>query len=98
MAYAISFTKEVGRQIGRLPGKVRATAKQAIAALSDEPRPSNSRELFGHPTYFRSWIDGTYRLVWRVDDENEVVEIEYVGPKTPGLYVFLGLRRPSDGE
>jgi len=98
MAYAISFTKEVGRQIGRLPGKVKATAKRQIAALSDEPRPAESRELFGHPTHFRSWIDGTYRLVWRVDDDGRVVEIEYVGPKTPDLYAFLGLGRPSDGE
>ncbi len=98
MAYTISFTKEVGRQIGRLPGKVKRTAKQKIAALSGEPRPADSRELFGHPTHFRSWIHGAYRLVWRVDDDNRVVEIEYVGPKTPELYTFLGLGRPSGGE
>lgn len=98
MAYAISFTKEVGRQIGRLPGKVKATAKRQIAGLSDDPRPMGSRELAGHPTYFRLWIDGTYRLVWRVDDDNRVVEIEYVGPKTPDLYTFLGLGRPSENE
>lgn len=98
MAYAISFTKEVGRQISRLPGKVKTTAKRRIAALSDDPRPSGSKELAAHPTYYRMWIEGTYRLVWQVNDEDRVVEIEYVGPKTPDLYDFLGLGRHRDGE
>ena len=41
------------------------------------------------------WLDGRYRLVWRVSDDDRVVEVEYVGPKTPDLYAWLGLDRPE---
>lgn len=30
--------------------------------------------------------------------EDEFVELQYVGPKTPDLYAFLGLARPNDKE
>lgn len=42
----------------------------------------------------RLWIGRDYRLVWRVSDEEQLVEIEYIGYKTPDLYAQLGLARP----
>jgi mRNA-degrading endonuclease RelE of RelBE toxin-antitoxin system len=93
MPYRIAFSGEVRRQIGSLPGHIKALAKQEIAGLSDDPRPPQSTELTGHPTYFRLWLGRDYRLVWRVLDEEQMVEIEYVGYKTPGLYERLGLAR-----
>ncbi|MDM8550721.1 hypothetical protein QUF72_11610 [Desulfobacterales bacterium HSG2] len=93
MPYEIVFTKAVRNQIRRLPGHVKAVAKQKIAMLSDNPRPPKSRELSGHPGYYRIWIEGKYRLVWHVSDDERMVEIHYAGPKTPDLYAYLGLGR-----
>jgi len=95
MAYEIVFNKAIRNQIRRLPGYVKAIAKQRVALLSDDPRPPKSRELTGHPDYYRMWLDAKYRLVWHIFDDDGVVEIEYVGPKTPELYEHLGLGRPE---
>ncbi len=96
MTYRIAFSWEVRRQIADLPGHVKALAKQEIAELSLDPRPTRSKELAGHPDYFRLWVGADYRLVWRVFDDEQMVEIEYVGPKTPDLYEHLDLGRQSD--
>jgi mRNA-degrading endonuclease RelE of RelBE toxin-antitoxin system len=94
MAYRIAFSREVRRQIGDLPGHIKTLAKQEIAGLSDNPRPPHGKELTGHPAYFRLWLGRDYRLVWHVLDDEQMVEIEYVGHKTPDLYERLGLARP----
>lgn len=94
MAYRIAFSREVRRQIADLPGDVKALAKQEIADLSIDPRPIRSKELAGHPDFFRLWLGADYRLVWRVVEDEQMVEIEYVGPKTPDLYERLDLGRP----
>jgi mRNA-degrading endonuclease RelE of RelBE toxin-antitoxin system len=96
VAYAISFSKAVRAQIQHLPGSVKAIAKQQMAALSENPRPPQAKELTGHPNYYRLWLGATYRLVWHIVDDRQLVEIEYVGPKTPDLYTYLGLSRPSN--
>ncbi len=95
MPYKIVFDKAIRKQIGKLPGYVKAIAKRQIAALSDNPRPPRSKELAGHPNYYRLWLGAKYRLVWHIFDDEQVVELEYVGPKPPDLYDQLGLARPS---
>jgi len=49
MSYEIIFTKAIRSQIRRLPGYIKAIAKQQIAMLSDNPHPPRSKELIGHP-------------------------------------------------
>jgi len=98
MAYTIVFSKAIKKQIQRLPGNIKALARYQIAALSKDPRPAKSKELEGHPNYYRIWLSAKYRLVWHVEDDNQVVEIEYMGPKTPELYDFLGLGRPPKDD
>lgn len=95
MAYRIAFSAAVRRQIGTLPGHIKAVAKQEIANLSDDPRPTRSKELAGHPNYYRMWLGADYRLVWHVVEDERLVEIEYVGFKVPTLYEQLGLGRPE---
>jgi mRNA-degrading endonuclease RelE of RelBE toxin-antitoxin system len=94
MAYRIAFSREVRRQIEGLPGHIKTLAKQEIASLSEDPRPPQSKELTGHPAYFRLWLGRDYRLVWHVLDDARMVELEYVGHKTSDLYDHLGLARP----
>ncbi len=95
MAYRIAFSKEIRRQIAELPGHVKAMAKQEIASLSDNPKPAQSKELKGHSSYFRLWLGADYRLIWHVLDDEQLVEIQYVGLKTPDLYERLGLAQPT---
>jgi mRNA-degrading endonuclease RelE of RelBE toxin-antitoxin system len=97
MAYAVVFSRAVRAQIQGLPGHIKSVAKARMVQLSTNPRPSHSRELAGHPGHYRMWLDGRYRLVWRVFDDDHVIEVEYVGPKTPDLYAWLGLERPDSG-
>lgn len=96
MAYRIAFSRAVRRQIADLPGYIKAVAKQEIADLSIDPRSPGSKELVGHADYFRLWLGADYHLVWHVFEDEQMVEIEYVGPKTPDLYERLDLGRPSD--
>jgi mRNA-degrading endonuclease RelE of RelBE toxin-antitoxin system len=96
MAYRIAYSSAVKKQLNNLPGHIRSIARQAIAALSDDPRPSGSKELEGHPNHFRLWLSQHYRLVWRLFEEDRIVEIKYVGPKPPELYEQLGLGRPKE--
>lgn len=96
MSYQIAYTPAVKRQIDNLPGHIRSLARQEIAALSRNPRPAKSKELEGHPDHFRLWLGRRYRLVWRVVEADQVVELKYVGFKPPDLYEQLGLERPAE--
>lgn len=96
MSYRVSITKDIRDQIRNLPGNIKAIAKQHIIALGENPRPAQSKELSGHSNYYRIWLTARYRLVWHVIDEEQLVELDYVGPKTPDLYAYLGLGRQND--
>ena len=90
----VVITKDIRKQLAQLPGHVKPLVKEALLKLPDNPRLPQSKQLEGYPSYYRIWIDGDDRLVWSISDEDELVEIQYVGPKTPDLYTFLGLARP----
>ena len=93
MSYDVRFSKQIQRQIGRLPGNVRSLARRRILDLRTQPRPTDAKELEGHPSFFRIWLDVDFRLVWQVDDDLRLVDIFYVGPKSDDLYAELGLGR-----
>lgn len=96
MSYRILITRDIKKQIQDLPGNVKTVARKQIAGLAQNPRPSGSKELDGHPGHFRLWLGAKYRLVWQVVEEETLIEIEYVGPKAPELYKKLGLKRPNE--
>jgi mRNA-degrading endonuclease RelE of RelBE toxin-antitoxin system len=95
MAYAVVLTKDIRKQVEQLPGHVKAQVKELLLTLPDQPRPPQSKELTGHPNYYRIWIGAKYRMVWFISDEDQIIEPQYVGPKTPELYAVLGLERPA---
>jgi hypothetical protein len=59
--------EKLEQAIRELP-PARRVARERIAGLASEPRPSRSKELDGHPGYYCLHIATTYRLVWLVDD------------------------------
>ena len=95
MPYRILLTRDIKGQLADLPGNIKAVARQQIADLANDPRPPRSKELAGHGGHYRIHLSARYRLVWEVREEEKLVEIEYVGPKSPDLYAKLNLARPK---
>lgn len=93
MAYRLRYDRRLMRSMEALPGDVRSVARREVKALTDNPSPDRAKELDEHPGYYRLWLPRGYRLVWQVLPEEEVVDLLYVGPKSPDLYVRLGLGR-----
>lgn len=92
-AYRLRFDRVILRQLDALPADVRAVARRRGSLLAEQPRPPDATELTAHPGYFRVWLPRGHRLVYRVLDDEEVILLLYIGPKTPGLYEQLGLGR-----
>jgi mRNA interferase RelE/StbE len=89
MSYRIRVSDAAEREVRRLPGHVRQRAKRAISALAEEPRPPGSKELRDRPGLFRLRLEG-WRIIYRIDDDNQVVRIIGVRVKTgPETYEDL---------
>lgn len=54
MSYSIVITKDIRRQLERLPGHIKPVAKQLLLALPDNPRLFQAKQLDGHPNYYRA--------------------------------------------
>ena len=87
--YRIRIATTADREIRRLPGHVRQRARRAIQELAQEARPGDAEELREKSGFYRLRLDG-WRIVYRVDDENQVVRILRVRVKTgPETYENL---------
>ncbi len=91
MTYRLRYNRRFTHMLDLLPGDVRAQARQAIQDLTNQPCPLSAKELDGHPGYWRIWLPRNHRLIWRVLEEEQIVNLLYVGPKPPDLYEQLGL-------
>jgi mRNA-degrading endonuclease RelE of RelBE toxin-antitoxin system len=99
MAYRLRFDRRFRQHLDGLPGDIKSVARRAVADLALEPRPRRAKQLDSHPGYYRLWLPRDHRLVWSVLEDEQIVDLLYVGPKTPDLYVRLGLERwsPENG-
>ncbi len=95
MAYLLRYDRQFMRRLKALPGDVRSVARRQIKDLTDNPYPPRTKELDDHPGYYRLWLPRGHRLVWQVLEDELVVDLLYVGPKSPDLYEQLGLGRQS---
>ena len=93
MSYQLRYVRRLLRQLEDLPGDLRSIARRQIGALADDPYPSGAKELDEHPGYYRLWLPRGHRLVYQVMEDDQVVDILYVGPKPSDLYQQLGLGR-----
>ena len=93
--YRLRYDRRFSQNLDALPGDIRSMARRAIAGLAADPRPSQAKELEEHAEHYRLWLPRDYRLVWTVIENEQVVDLLYVGPKTPDLYERLGLGRSS---
>jgi mRNA-degrading endonuclease RelE of RelBE toxin-antitoxin system len=75
VSYQLEVFTTAKAEIRSLPGYVRAQAKQAIAALAHTPRPRGAKELRGKPGVYRLWLAGRWRIVYTIDDDQQVITI-----------------------
>lgn len=74
------------RIIERLPGYIRQRVKQAIYALTDNPRPKEAKALDGEQTgYYRLRID-LYRVIYTIEDDVVTVVIVRVARRDNDTY------------
>jgi mRNA-degrading endonuclease RelE of RelBE toxin-antitoxin system len=93
MRYRLRYDRRFIRLLEALPGDIRSVARRRVKALADEPYPSGAKELDGHPGYYRLWLPRDCRLVYEVREEERIIDLLYVGPKSADLYEKLGLGR-----
>ena len=75
MSYRIEVVPAAQRELKSLPAHVRTQAGEVIRALGQEPRPSRTKELEGLPGVYRVWLAGRWRIVYRIEEEPQVVRI-----------------------
>ena len=80
MPYRIEYSDRARSDLRRVPGNYRQRAKRLIASLADNPRPPKAKELRDNPNGYRLWLD-RWRVIYRVDDDLQVVFIAGVRPK-----------------
>lgn len=98
MRYWVRLSKTIQKQVQALPGHIRPPVRQRILALAEDPRPVDATELEGHPDFYRIRIGGRFCVVWQIIEDEQIVDLLYVGPKLPDLYEQLGLIRPASED
>jgi predicted RNase H-like HicB family nuclease/mRNA-degrading endonuclease RelE of RelBE toxin-antitoxin system len=93
MTYQLRYDRHFSRLMAALPGDMRAVARQTIKDLARDPRPISAKELDEYPDHWRIWLLRNHRLIWHVLEDEQVVDLMYVGPKPPDLYEQLGLSK-----
>jgi len=77
MPYSIALETAARRDLAKLERFIGTRVSNAIDALEDEPRPSGCVKLAGQRQHYRVRV-GTYRIVYRVDDNVHLLTVERV--------------------
>ena len=77
MAYEVRIVSAAEREMDKLPVVVHKRISRRILTLEDNPRLRGAKKLSGREEY-RLRI-GDYRVLYTIDDKNEVVTIFAVG-------------------
>ena len=77
-SYKLFWKRSAEKELRALPRDVIAKVILAADALSENPFPSGARKLVGTDNIYRVRT-GDYRLVYRVEGEQLIVEVIRVG-------------------
>ena len=66
------------RALAAIQGDAQPRIDAQILALGIEPRPPGVRRMRGRSSSYRVRV-GAYRIVFRIDDEDRLVEITHIG-------------------
>lgn len=87
-SYRVRFTPEASRLIARLHPEVKKLVRSAIDDL--RKAPYRGSELTGEFAGYRSLKPKRYRIIYRVDEDEALLEIYHVGHRRD---VYETLRR-----
>jgi len=77
MLYSVALDTAARRDLAKLERAIGTRVSKAIDALEEEPRPSGCLKLAGQRQHYRVRV-GTYRIVYRVDDNAHLVTVERI--------------------
>ena len=77
MIYRVTILRRAQKELGQLPSEPYRRVRDAIGSLGEDPRPSGCLKLTGRDGW-RIRI-GNYRVVYEIDDSNQVVTVLHVG-------------------
>ena len=77
MAYAVRIIRRAQRELAALPSGAYERSRDAMYDLGDQPRPPGCLKLAGREGW-RVRI-GDYRIVYEIDDHDEIVTVLHVG-------------------
>lgn len=83
MVYQLRATRRASKELQKLPAQIQQRIREAIYELADNPRPPGCKKLQGRDDY-RITV-GDYRVIYEIDDDNQVVTIWRVGHRK-GVY------------
>lgn len=75
VSYRLSIPRRVGKQIAALQPRDRSRVDAAILALEGEPRPRGVEKLSGRDDEYRVRAGKDYRVVYAVNDAEQLVEV-----------------------
>lgn len=81
MSYQIELLPVALAELKRLPGYIRAQAIDLIDLLKTTPRPLRAKELRDKPGIYRLWLAGRWRIVYEIDDDQQLVVIYRIRSK-----------------
>ena len=87
MAYRLEITPAAARDLRALPAAILARLDARIRALADTPRPRGAEPIRGRRGGLRLRL-GDYRILYTVDDAQQVVTIGRAGHRRD---VYRGL-------
>ena len=77
MSYTVVMLRRAQKELAQLPKGVYESVRDAIRALSVEPRPPGCLKLTGREGW-RVRV-GDYRVIYEIDDQQQRVTILHVG-------------------
>ncbi len=87
--YRLEVSPAADRDLERLKGRIRRQdferLRAAIRSLADEPRPHGARKIKGAEIAYRIRV-GSYRVVYEVDDDGNLVLLLQVARRTEATY------------
>jgi mRNA interferase RelE/StbE len=72
--YNVFYTGAAAHQLRRLPHDATARIREAIEALTTNPRTPHTEKLEGYPNAYRFRV-GSYRVLYTIDDPGRRVTI-----------------------
>ncbi len=89
MRYRIRYSQEANHSSLRVPGNYRQRFRRITSELADDPQPTYSEALRGHPNRRKIKVDSG-RLIFQVEPDTQTLWILRIRQKT-GPEIYLGL-------